>query len=399
MISNETGQIVITNIVCNMLRTVMDTTPEDLVAVVYLVANKIAPAHVGLILEYSSNVKHFVAKELDIDILVFNSTFQFIFSTAVDGKIKAWPYDNMGSRVDYDAPGLWCTTMLYSADGSRLFSCGTSKDGDSFLVEWNESEGAIKRSYIGFRKKSAGVVQFDTTRNRFLAAGEDKQIKFWDMDNTNVLTSTEAEGGLPSLPWLRFNREGNLLIVTTAGNGLKMQMLMVSSSAVVTSISPVISKVECVDKSSPVRPTPIINGVESIATGIEKPRNVEEVADEAKPWELTEIVNLVQCRAVTMPEGTDSACKAARLLYTNSGVGILALASNGVQKLWKWGSSEQNPGGKHPSNGLLMANDVPENSEEAVPCIALSKNDSYVMSACGGKVSLFNMMNSKLLIM
>ncbi|KAJ0009678.1 hypothetical protein Pint_32974 [Pistacia integerrima] len=294
MISNETGQILITNIVCNMLRTVMDTTPEDLVAVVYLVANKIAPAHVGLILEFSSNVKHFVAKELDIDILVFNSTFQFIFSTAIDGKIKAWPYDNMGSRVDYDAPGLWCTTMLYSADGS--------------------------------------------------------------------------------------------------------------SSAVVTSISPVISKVECVDKSSPVRPTPIINGVESIATGIEKPRNLEEVSDEAKPWELTEIVNLVQCRAVTMPEGTDSACKAARLLYTNSGVGILALGSNGVQKLWKWGRSEQNPGGKatasvvpqhwHPSNGLLMANDVPENSEEAVPCIALSKNDSYVMSACGGKVSLFNMMNS-----
>ncbi|KAJ4870785.1 Topless-related protein 2 [Raphanus sativus] len=61
------------------------------------------------------------------------------------------------------------TTMLYSADGSRLFSCGTSKDGDSFLVEWNESEGALKRTYLGFRKKSNGVVQFDTTRNRYLA--------------------------------------------------------------------------------------------------------------------------------------------------------------------------------------------------------------------------------------
>lgn len=44
---------------------------------------------------------------------------QFIFSTAIDGKIKAWLYDNMGSRVDYDAPGHWCTTMLYSADGTR----------------------------------------------------------------------------------------------------------------------------------------------------------------------------------------------------------------------------------------------------------------------------------------
>uniref|UniRef100_A0A2P2MSL4 Uncharacterized protein MANES_09G174100 n=1 Tax=Rhizophora mucronata TaxID=61149 RepID=A0A2P2MSL4_RHIMU len=148
---------------------------------------------------------------------------QFIFSTAIDGKIKAWLYDNMGSRVDYDAPGRWCTTMLYSADGTRLFSCGTSKEGDSFLVEWNESEGALKRHYTGFRKKSAaGVVQFDTTQNLFLAAGEDGQIKFWDMDNNNVLTSTEADGGLPILPRLRFNKEGNLLAVTTADNGFKI---------------------------------------------------------------------------------------------------------------------------------------------------------------------------------
>ncbi|KAI3939876.1 hypothetical protein MKW98_029652 [Papaver atlanticum] len=44
---------------------------------------------------------------------------QFIFLTATDGEIKAWLYDNMGSRVDYEAPGRWCTTMLCSADGSR----------------------------------------------------------------------------------------------------------------------------------------------------------------------------------------------------------------------------------------------------------------------------------------
>lgn len=78
-----------------------------------------------------------------------------------------------------------------------MFSCGTSKDGDSFLVEWNESEGSIKRTYHGFLKKLPGVVQFDTSKNQFLAAGEDGQIKFWDMNNINVLTSTDAEGGLP----------------------------------------------------------------------------------------------------------------------------------------------------------------------------------------------------------
>lgn len=47
-ISKESGRIVITEIVCNMLRTVTDTTPEDLVAVVCLSANRIAAAHEGL---------------------------------------------------------------------------------------------------------------------------------------------------------------------------------------------------------------------------------------------------------------------------------------------------------------------------------------------------------------
>ncbi|XP_010521722.1 PREDICTED: DNA ligase 1 [Tarenaya hassleriana] len=48
MISHETGRIVITDILCNMLRTVIATTPEDLVATVSLSANEIAPAHEGL---------------------------------------------------------------------------------------------------------------------------------------------------------------------------------------------------------------------------------------------------------------------------------------------------------------------------------------------------------------
>jgi hypothetical protein len=48
-----------------------------------------------------------------------------------------------------------------------------------------------------------------------------------------------------------------------------------------------------------------------------------------------------------------------------------------------------------PNSGLVMTNDPADNTEDAVSCIALSKNDSYVMSACGGKVSLFNMMTFK----
>ena len=79
----------------------------------------------------------------------------------------------------------------------RLFSCGTSKVGESYLMELNDSEGDVKRIYNGFQKRSSGVVQFHTTRNRFLAAGDEFVIKFWDMDSTNLFCQIEADGGLP----------------------------------------------------------------------------------------------------------------------------------------------------------------------------------------------------------
>jgi translation initiation factor 5 len=73
--------------------------------------------------------------------------------------------------------------------------------------------GAIKRTYQGFRKRSMDVVQFDMTKNHFLATGDEYMIKFWDMDSINLLTTVDAEGVLASTPRLRFNKEGTLLAV------------------------------------------------------------------------------------------------------------------------------------------------------------------------------------------
>uniref|UniRef100_A0A8R7UN63 Uncharacterized protein n=1 Tax=Triticum urartu TaxID=4572 RepID=A0A8R7UN63_TRIUA len=150
----------------------------------------------------------------------------FIFSISLDGKMKTWLYEYLGTKLDFDVPGKWCGAILNSADGTRLFSCGTSKEGDTHLVEWNQIEVSVERSYSGFRKKPSGVaqgvVQFDTARNHILAAGEDNQIMFWDVDNTNMLTCIEAGGGLPSFPRLRFNKEGNLLAVNTVDSGFKI---------------------------------------------------------------------------------------------------------------------------------------------------------------------------------
>lgn len=65
------------------------------------------------------------------------------------------------------------------------------------MVEWNEIQGSVKRTYQGFHKPSLGSVQFDTSNSRYLAAGDDYSIKFWDMDHCVLLATVDAEGGLP----------------------------------------------------------------------------------------------------------------------------------------------------------------------------------------------------------
>ncbi|KAJ6759007.1 PROTEIN TPR3-LIKE [Salix koriyanagi] len=85
-----------------------------------------------------------------------------------------------------------------------------------------KAKGAVKRNYNGLAKRSEGDVKFDPTNNRFLAAGDEFKIKFWDMDNSDLLTTIDAEGGLPASPCIRFNKEGSLLVVSTKDNGIKI---------------------------------------------------------------------------------------------------------------------------------------------------------------------------------
>jgi WD40 repeat protein len=136
-----------------------------------------------------------------------------------------------------------------------------------------------------------------------------------------------------------------------------------------------------------------------------KPRISEESNDKSKIWKLTEINEPSHCRSLKLPENV-RVNKISRLIYTNSGNAILALASNAIHLLWKWPRNDRNSSSKanasvqpqlwQPSSGILMTNDIADsNPEDSVPCFALSKNDSYVMSASGGKISLFNMMTFK----
>ncbi|XP_019175858.1 PREDICTED: protein TPR1-like [Ipomoea nil] len=116
-----------------------------------------------------------------------------------------------------------------------------------------------------------------------------------------------------------------------------------------------------------------------------------------KPGQLTEIVDPIQCRMVSMPECFDAKVKVVRILYTKSGVDILALSSDGIHKLWKWFYHNQNPSRKATANSVpqlwqtysgLHVSGV--DFKEIVPCIALPNSGSFVALAVGGKVSLFD---------
>lgn len=45
----------------------------------------------------------------------------------------------------------------------------------------------------------------------------------------------------------------------------------------------------------------------------------------------------------------------------------------------------------------MINSTIEENLEDALPCFALSKNDSYLMSASGGEISLFIMESFKVM--
>ncbi|GKA87820.1 TPR2-like protein isoform X1 [Tanacetum coccineum] len=95
----------------------------------------------------------------DIDIIMCKNT---AFENKTEGESRDDLCSTTLKRLKEASP-LSLKITLQSVSEPRtinilLFSCGTSKEGEAHLVEWNESEGAIKREYSGFRKRSMGVV-------------------------------------------------------------------------------------------------------------------------------------------------------------------------------------------------------------------------------------------------
>lgn len=118
-------------------------------------------------------------------------------------------------------------------------------------------------------------------------------------------------------------------------------------------------------------------------------------------WKLTELEEPSQLCSLKLPDDL-MPVRIYKLVYTNSGRAVLALTCSGVHKLWRWPKSQIiasvdiSPQLWQPSSGELMTNIVDlRNPKKTVHCFALSKNDSYVISSSGGKVSLFKMATSE----
>ncbi|KAK4415399.1 Topless-related protein 1 [Sesamum alatum] len=339
----------------------------------------------------------------------------FLFSISTRGEIKAWLFDNLGSRVTYDSPGFCCMRMAYSADGKRLFSCGTNKNGESYIVEWNETEGFIIRNYHGLSKCSSAMVQFDTSSNRFLAAGDEHLIKIWDVDNAEILAVIDADGGLPENPYICFNKNGNLLAVSADDNQIKIlandhgrELLQTSSfvsgdsSGCLTasfrklSVNPIPGPLKAVVAGADATTEEALDVLEK-----GKPKGPAESTKVEMP-NISKIVEVSRCQSVLLTSEVKTNL-IRRLVYTHAGNSILALAEDGTHLLWRWVKSDTNLSGEattrcapqlwQPKSGLLMINDVPEKSSDVItPCFTLSRNDSYVVSASGRMISLYNML-------
>ncbi|WRX32540.1 WD40 repeat - like 10 [Theobroma cacao] len=263
-------------------------------------------------------------------------------------------------------------------------------------------------------------IHFGLTKDKFLAAADDHVIKIWDMDKVELLTTIDAEGGLPANPHIRFNKEGTLLAVAANENKIKilaadygLQLLNALEKDFVdmsSDVSDALRKL-VINPSSTVASSGEADGEVPSNCNEESFKDVnnkfmDNINNKTDVWKIVQINRPSQCQSLQL-SGHGKADKISRLIYTNAGNAILALASNATHLLWKWPQNDLNLSGKATTNvppqlwqprscSQPMTNDLTGRKlEEAVPCLALSKNNSYLLSASGGTISLFNMLTFK----
>lgn len=326
------------------------------------------------------------------------NSISFLLSASKDRTIKVWLYGSTSSQVDFKVAGSYCTCITYSGDGSRLFSCGRGDGSSTTLFEWDEQQGAIKERYTNFLNSTNDRAVIDTVANRFIVTVDEHKLKFWEFDVPHMLFSVTFEEELPPSSQVCFNYNGSLLAVLGQNKFVKVLSSSKDAAHFVGSRkddrNEVTEQAMSVGEKSadPVQDVlPVRNeGV------VGRPTPLKEPPLEVRPPQITERAS---CTSRLLVDGEGHSIQ--YLVYSNIGTGLLALAGNATHRFWKWdgdGTSVfEGAALWQPTPSAVMQNDRGPSASDAFACMAISRNDSYVLSASGGKVSLFNLLTFKIM--
>jgi len=140
----------------------------------------------------------------------------YLLSTSSTGEMKIWLFKKGSSPASTcSPPGKWCTCIGLS-ENQRFFSCGVGADT---LVEWDETEGKIKRTYKGFINEKENLVRFDTALNKYLVLGDNNLVKFWHFDRENVIKTIDFPD---SVTGTCVNPTGDILAVLSTTNFIEI---------------------------------------------------------------------------------------------------------------------------------------------------------------------------------
>ncbi|KAG6534902.1 hypothetical protein ZIOFF_008808 [Zingiber officinale] len=214
-----------------------------------------------------------------------------------------------------------------------------------------------------------------------------ESMTLWDMDNTNILTTIDADGGLPAFPRPRFQKDGSLFAVSTSDNGIKILANAVGQQ--------VLKKFEFSRSADEQSDSNVKAVMDSTSAADVEPR-LSKKAKKYRSWKLARFVDIWHLKAFWLPNSTSAVSKVpgnlfscvlfqvVRLIYTNSGHTLLALGSNAVHKFWKWPRDEPNPPGEsiasvspqlwQPSNGIFMTN------ERSATSLAFNPGDNDIIA-------------------
>ncbi|CAM8905476.1 unnamed protein product [Rhodiola kirilowii] len=338
---------------------------------------------------------------------------QAIFSADVDGNIKIWLYNNRECLSTISTPKRVMANISCSIDGSRMFIGGTNEKGDSFIAELYLNDSSIKREYKGLVKPSVSFVQYDIAKGKYLAAVDGNMVKFWDMDHSDLMTMTDAGGGIGRHGSIKFNRDGTLLAVPTHENAISILANAVVHSnhamAAVAVQEPNVSVGNTLLEASVPRPSASRSPMAMNNNG--NGRRTNEPVSLPKPWSFKEINDVFECSSIRIYNefSGNSSIQVSWLAYTSLGRGIMVLGSNGKHKYWVWQDAVKKVNVKATTSFYPKLRQAPDNSQMVndiggsphpqgrVSCFAFSKDEGYFLSTSGGMISIYDISNFKTL--